>query len=211
MNMKKFLSSLVLLTVLAVMPASAQSVKFGVKGGLNVSSMSFDKDVIKSENHAGWFIGPSLKLSLPVLPIGVDIAAFYDQKKTEVEGVDIKQQNILIPLNVRGNFGLGSLAAIYIAAGPQFGFNVGDDDFSWNISGVENTFQLKKSSLSLNLGAGVSVLKHLEVGFTYNIPLGKTGDANALGVAGDLASNAWSTIMGDAKTNTWSISAAYYF
>ena len=212
MSMKKFLSSLVLLAVMAVMPASAQIAKFGVKGGLNVSSMSFDKDVVNSENRAGWFIGPSLKLSLPVLPIGVDIAAFYDQKETGINDEVIKQQSIIIPLNLRGNFGLGSLAAVYIAAGPQFGFNVGDDDFSWTMDGVNNSFQLKKSSLSLNLGAGVTVLKHLEIGFAYNIPLGNTSDASVLGVAGNLAGEAWDTITGnDAKTNTWSISAAYYF
>ena len=209
--MKKFLSSLVLLAALAVMPANAQLIKFGVKGGLNVSSMSLSTDDLKSENRAGWFIGPSAKLSLPVLPVGIDIAALYDQKQTEVEGVDIKQQSILIPLNVRGNFGLGSLASIYIAAGPQFGFNVGGDDFAWSINGVNNTFQLKKSSLSLNLGAGVSVLKHLELGFVYNIPLGKTGDADAGTLVGGVIDNAWTNIMGDAKTNTWSISAAYYF
>ena len=209
--MKKFLSSLVLLTVLAVVPANAQGLKFGLKGGMNVSNMSFDKDVIDSKNRVGWFIGPSLKFSLPLIPLGFDVAAFYDQKETEVDNVDIKQQSILIPVNVRGNFGLGSLASVYVAAGPQFGFNVGDDEFSWSISGAQNTFQLKKSSLSLNLGAGVTVLKHLEVGFLYNIPLGNTGDASVLGVAGDLAGEAWSTIMGDAKTNTWSISAAYYF
>ena len=208
--MKKFLSSLVLLAVLAVMPASAQSIKFGVKGGMNVSSMSFDKDVIDSENRVGWFIGPSMKLSLPI--IGFDIAAFYDQKETEVDNVAIKQQSILIPVNVRGNFGLGSLASIYLAAGPQFGFNVGDDEFSWlSTDSYTNTFQLKKSSLSLNLGAGVTVLKHLEVGFVYNIPLGKTGDADVLGTTGELISNTWKNVMGDAKTNTWSISAAYYF
>ena len=210
--MKKFLSSLVLLAMLAVIPASAQSVKFGVKGGLNVSSMSFDKDVIDSENRAGWFIGPSLKLSLPVLPIGVDIAAFYDQKETGINDEVIKQQSVIIPVNLRGNFGLGSLAAVYIAAGPQFGFNVGDDDFSWTMNGVNNTFQLKKSSFSLNLGAGVTVMKHLEIGFAYNIPLGNTSDASVLGVAGDLAGQAWNEIIGnEAKTNTWSISAAYYF
>ena len=207
--MKKFLSSLVLLAMLAVMPANAQSVKFGVKGGLNVSSMSFDKDVIHSKNRAGWFIGPSVKLSLPI--VGFDIAAFYDQKETEVEDVTIKQQSVLIPVNVRGNFGLGSLASIYIAAGPQFGFNIGDDEFSWTVSGTQNTFQLKKSSLSLNLGAGVTVLKHLEVGFAYNIPLGNTGDADVLSAAGTAVSNTWKDIMDDAKTNTWSISAAYYF
>ena len=209
--MKKFLSSLVLLTVLAVVPANAQGLKFGLKGGMNVSNMSFGKDVIDSKNRVGWFIGPSLKFSLPLIPLGFDVAAFYDQKETEVDNVDIKQQSILIPVNVRGNFGLGSLASVYVAAGPQFGFNVGDDEFSWSISGAQNTFLLKKSSLSLNLGAGVTVLKHLEVGFVYNIPLGKTGDADVLGTTGELISNTWKNVMGDAKTNTWSISAAYYF
>lgn len=214
--MKKFLSSLVLLAMLAVIPANAQLLKFGVKGGLNVSSMSISEDVIKSENRAGWFIGPSLKLSLPVLPVGVDIAAFYDQKETGINDEVIKQQSVIIPVNLRGNFGLGSLAAVYIAAGPQFGFNVGDDTFSWNVAkmseNVPNTFQLKKSSLSLNLGAGVTVLKHLEIGFAYNLPLGNTSDASVLSVASDVAGEAWKTITGsDAKTNTWSISAAYYF
>ena len=208
--MKKFLSSLVLLAVLAVVPTNAQGLKFGVKGGLNVSSMSLDEKIIKSENRAGWFIGPSAKLSLPI--IGFDIAAFYDQKETEVNDVTIKQQSILIPVNVRGNFGLGSLASIYLAAGPQFGFNVGDDEFSWlSTDSYTSTFQLKKSSLSLNLGAGVTVLKHLEVGFVYNIPLGNTGEANVLDTTGKLISNTWKSVMGDAKTNTWSISAAYYF
>ena len=210
--MKKFLSSLVLLTVLAVVPANAQGLKFGLKGGMNVSNMSFDKDVIDSKNRVGWFIGPSLKFSLPLIPLGFDVAAFYDQKETEINDEAIKQQSILIPLNVRGNFGLGSLASIYVAAGPQFGFNVGDDEFKWTMGGVENSFQLKKSSLSLNLGAGVTVLKHLEVGFIYNIPLGNTSEASVLTVASDLVGQPKSAITGnDAKTNTWSISAAYYF
>ena len=155
--MKKFLSSLVLLTVLAVVPANAQGLKFGVKGGLNVSSMSLDEKVIKSENRAGWFIGPSAKLSLPI--IGFDIAAFYDQKQTEIDGVDIKQQSILIPVNVRGNFGLGSLASIYLAAGPQFGFNVGDDEFSPKTAAFTRLFPIMciLSSFSFSLFFSITV------------------------------------------------------
>ena len=206
--MKKFLSSLALLTVLAVMPANAQLVKFGLKGGMNRSSMSFDEKDISSDGRVGWFIGPSAKLSLPVLPVGFDIAALYDQKETKVNDKSIKQQNILIPVNVRGNFGIGSTASIYVAAGPQFGFNVGDDNFSWKSvkADAENTFQLKKSSFSINVGAGVSVLKHIEVGFAYNIPIGTTGDLQ-LKDATDAAKN----IIDDTKVNTWTISAAYYF
>ena len=201
--MKKFLSSLVLLAVMAVMPASAQLVKFGVKGGINKSSMNFDEDVI-TKDRVGWFVGPSLKVSLPLLPLGFDIAAFYDQKESEIDNMaTIKQQSILVPVNVRANIGLGSSAAVYLAAGPQFGFNVGDDEFKWNKEGIENKFQLKKSAFSVNLGAGVTVLKHLELGFTYNIALGSTADISL--------KNAVKEIKDDSKVNAWTISAAYYF
>ena len=201
--MKKFLSSLVLLAVMAGMPASAQLVKFGVKGGINKSSMSFDEDVI-TKDRVGWFVGPSLKVSLPLLPLGFDIAAFYDQKESEIDNMaTIKQQSILVPVNVRANIGLGSSAAVYLAAGPQFGFNVGDDEFKWNKGDIENKFQLKKSAFSVNLGAGVTVLKHLELGFTYNIALGSTADISL--------KNAVKEIKDDSKVNAWTISAAYYF
>ena len=201
--MKKFLSSLVLLAVMAVMPASAQLVKFGVKGGINKSSMNFDEDVI-TKDRVGWFVGPSLKVSLPLLPLGFDIAAFYDQKESEIDNMaTIKQQSILVPVNVRANIGLGSSAAVYLAAGPQFGFNVGDDEFKWNKEGIENKFQLKKSAFSVNLCAGVTVLKHHEMGFTYNIALGSTADISL--------KNAVKEIKDDSKVNAWTISAAYYF
>lgn len=203
--MKKFLSSLVLLAFVAVMPASAQSLKFGVKGGINASTLSFGEEAIDNikEDRIGWFVGPSLKLSL--LPaLGFDIAALYDQKEAEIGTEVIKQQSILVPLNVRANIGLGSLAGIYLAAGPQFGFNVGDDEFEWKKDQINNKFQLKKSSFSVNLGAGVTLMKHLEVGFTYNIPIGDTGDLTW--------ENAYEGLKDkDNKTRTWTVSAAYYF
>jgi opacity protein-like surface antigen len=151
----------------------------------------------------GWFIGPSVKVALPIAGLGVDIAAFYDQKKSEVNNETIKQQNILIPVNARFNFGLGSTASIYLAAGPQVSFNVGDDSFKWNKDNVENTFQLKKSAFSINLGAGVSLLNHLEIGFAYNLGLGKTADATFKQATQD--------IKDDTAPKSWQISAAYYF
>lgn len=194
-------------------PASAQSLSFGVKGGLNVTDMSFDKDVVESSNRAGFFIGPTLQVGLPLPGLGVDISGLYDQKESKVEDETIKQQSIIVPVNVRYKIGLAGQAGIYLAAGPQFGFNVGDDQYTFksvttDASGakenVESTFQLKKSIFSINLGAGVYLTKHLEVGFTYNIALGKTGDMT-FGKAVD-------NIKEDEGTaKTWSVSAALLF
>ena len=78
------------------------------------------------------------------------------------------------------------------------GINVGDENFK--ITNTDN-YQLKKTNFSINLGAGVSLLGHLEVGFNYNIALGKTGDFSL-----NNAKNEY-----DSKNNAWQISAAYYF
>ena len=119
------------------MAAQAQGIKFGVKGGLDVQDMKFNENVFNTENKLGWFVGPTLQVSLPVSGLGVDIAGLYDQKTTEVNGVSIKQKYILVPVNARLKFGLGSSAGIYVAAGPQFAFNVGDKDFKLNKEGQE--------------------------------------------------------------------------
>ena len=207
--MKKIFTVLFVAAVMVAMPAQAQLVKFGVRGGLNVSSMKFNESVFESSNKAGWFIGPTLQVSLPIGGLGADISAFYDQKNLEVNDESVKQKSIVVPVNVRWKFGLGSMAGIYLAAGPQFGFNVGDDYFSWtDMHGYNDTFQMKKSNFSLNLGAGAYITKHVEVGFAYNIGLGKTGEVNALSLIEGGNSN---TTKDNTKANTWQISAAYFF
>ena len=108
-------------------------------------------------------------------------------------------------MNARLKLGLGSTAGLYVAAGPQFAFNVGDDEFKWKKDDIENTFQLKKSSFSINLGAGVYLSQHLEIGFAYNIALGSTADASWK-KATDAALH-----DDDTKPKSWQISAAYYF
>ena len=204
--MKKFFVLMVVMAVTAVMPASAQGVKFGVKGGLNNTEMKFDESVFDAENRFGWFVGPVVRIDLPITGLGVDIAGLYDQRETKVNDEKIQQKSILVPINARLNLGLGDAAGIYVAAGPQFGFNIGDDEFKWkDKDNYENTFQLKKSSFSVNLGAGVYLSDHFEVGFTYNIAMGKTADASFKDAVKTATTN------DETKAKTWTISACYYF
>lgn len=81
--MKKIVSLVLLLTAMTL-SLQAQGVKFGLKGGLNISKMSLNKDVIKSDNQTGFYVGPTVKISLP-LSFGLDIAALYDQRSADVE------------------------------------------------------------------------------------------------------------------------------
>ena len=210
--MKKILFVVALLA--STMTVQALGLKFGIKGGLNLTKMTFSKDVYSSDNQAGFYLGPTLKLSLP-LGFCVDAAVLYDQRSAKVdivdvknapandEGIktvssldtyDIKQKSIQIPINVRYNIGLGSEAGIYLAVGPQFGFPVGDKVYNTKLG----DYTLKSSNLSFNFGAGVYLLDHLEVGFSYNLAAGKSGEFTG-----------YSDI--DTHNNAWQIGAAIYF
>lgn len=211
--MKKiFALALVALGLMAAKPAEA-GIGFGLKGGLNITSMSMSSEVLDASNRTGFFIGPSVKFTLPVVGLGIDASALYDQREAKLKGelsgsdlnTTVKQQAINIPINLRYTFGLGDLAGVYIAAGPQFGFNVGDKNF--DVLKVAN-YKLKSSNFSVNLGAGVTLIKHLEIGFNYNIACGKTGEVTGKGVATDVVK---SLADSSGKSNAWQISAAYYF
>ena len=200
--MKRFFSLVVLFSAMT-MAVQAQNVKFGVKGGLDIQNMKFDNSVFNTDNKLGWFVGPTLQVSLPIGGLGVDIAGLYNQKKYEVNGESIKQQSILVPVNARLNLGIGSTAGVYVAAGPQFSFNIGDDKFEWKKADVENTFQLKKSAFSVNLGAGVFLSSHLEIGFNYNVAVSSAAEASF--------DKGVKAINDDTKPKSWQISATYFF
>ncbi len=194
--MKKFLTVVVLFAALmTAVPAKAE-VKFGLKGGLNLTSMSLDANAIDKSNQAGFFIGPTVKFTLPVVGLGIDASALYDQRKSEVDGTSLKEQSIQIPVNLRYGIGLGSTASIYFFAGPQFGFNVGDKSIKTTTS--EWTF--KSSNISANVGLGVMLLSHLQISANYNFGLGKTGEL-------DMNTN----FKENGKMNAWQIAVAYYF
>ena len=199
---KKITLVLFAIVLMAVAPVQAQ-VKLGVKGGLNITNMSLNSDIVSSSNRTGFFIGPTLKFTLPVVGLGIDAAALYDQREAKSNDKTIKTQNINVPINLRYIIGLGSIAGIYFAAGPQFGFNVGNKNIENNVNTTTTTWNFKDSNFSINLGTGVMLLKHLEIGANYNIVCGKTGDVTV--------TKATNSVTGKNRSNAWQISAAYYF
>lgn len=195
---------MVVAVLMSALPAKAQF-GFGLRGGVNLTNLSLSKDMLSSSNRAGFFIGPSVKFTVPLVGVGVDVSALYDQRNTGIEGETIVEKNIFLPINVRYDLGLGSMASVFVKAGPQFGWNVGGKTFKLN-SDTFSEFQLKKSNISLNVGLGAFLLKHLELGITYNIALGKTGEVSVL--------DATKTVVGDViktRTNAWQLNLAYYF
>lgn len=197
--MKKVLNVILLLIVLGVaIPVQAQ-LQWGIRGGVNLAKASFSGSDLKSDNFTGFFIGPTAEFTIPIIGLGIDGAILFSQTGIKAEGETLKRQSFEIPVNLKYNIGLGRILGVYVAAGPQFGIGLNDDELKLG----DSSFSFKKSNLSLNLGAGVKLIKHLQAGFTYNIPLGKTAEYD--GVV-DAVEDAFS-----AKLKTWQIHIAYMF
>ena len=147
--MKKVLT-LIVMAVAFAMPSQAQ-IKFGLQGGLNMSNISVkdaaDNPGAAVKSRTGFFIGPTVKFTLPIVGLGIDAAAVYDQREGKASNNEtIKSQSIQIPINVRYGFGLGNLAEVFAFAGPQFGFNVGGKKTWEQVA----EWTLKSSNLSAN-------------------------------------------------------------
>ena len=135
--MKKIFA-VVLLAVAFAMPSKAQF-SWGIQAGLNMSNISV-KDAADNvgtavKSRTGFFVGPTVKFTLPLVGLGIDASALYDQREGKAGDETIKSQSIQIPINVRYGFGLGSVAEVFAFAGPQFGFKLsGDNKLNYNIA-----------------------------------------------------------------------------
>ena len=209
--MKKILGilSLAVVMMMAAVPADAQ-VKLGLTGGVNLSKMSLNKmPELSSNNRAGWFVGPKVLVKIPLVGLGADAAVLYSQRRMNVENeagesASKNYNSVEIPINLRYSVGLSSLASVFLATGPQFGFNVGNKTWkafdSKDLFGSgEEKFQLKKSNVTWNIGVGAMLLNHVEASVGYNFGVSKL--AKRFGNEGG----------GTIKGNTWQLKVAYYF
>ena len=163
--MKKIFSAFIIAVgcMFMAMPAQAQLIKWGVKGGVNLTKIDWDGGYKgNKDNSAGFFIGPMAEITIPIVGLGVDGALLFSQ---------------------------GSLLGVYFAAGPDFFFDFDKKD----------NVDRKKTQVGLNLGVGVKLIKHLQVGVNYQFPMGDSFKWKEVGHA-----------IG-AKNKTWQISAAYLF
>lgn len=199
------------LTLAFGMNANAQ-IKFGVRAGANLVNMKISDglDNLKGNNRAGFYVGPTVKFTLPIVGLGVDASAVYDQRTSDVSYTNdlgnpdserVTARAINIPINVRYGVGLGSVADIFAFAGPQFGFNISKSKFL----GV-NEWTWRSSNFSVNVGIGATILSKLEIKANYNIACGKTGEANVWNTTRTAVEKTFKS-----KYNSWQVGLAYYF
>lgn len=187
--------------------AQAQSFSYGITAGYNLSKVKVSgyTENFSSDNRAGWFLGPKIAFNT-VLGIGVDAALEYSQRKLYTNINDTRDtetyRTIEIPINLRYNIGLGKKAGVYIATGPQFGFSLQKMD--WSNVGTGSNFSKENMNTTWNIGGGLRLLNHFEVGIGYNFALGKIGKAIVNEGTNDEHELKY-------KTNTFQVQLTYLF
>ena len=204
MTMKRFWALALALAV--IMPAMAQF-RFGVRAGLNVNSLHFNKEIFDENNRAGFTGGVMAEFTVPIIGVGADLGVMYVRrnsqfmqtladKTTEVQ--NLNSDYIEIPLNIKYKIGIPAISSIlkpYIFTGPSFAFLTSKQH-------IENFVHDKTCDIAWNFGLGLEFFNHLQVGASYG--LGMTKAFQAVNLAGDAAGI-------EGKNRYWTVTAAWLF
>lgn len=148
--------------VLALSFANAQDVKFGVKGGLNIASITNSDNANSLTGfHVGFFAELNVSEKFTLQP-----EVLYSIQGAKDSGITLNLGYINLPI----------MAKYYVAKdfslefGPQIGFLISAkakvDGESGNVKDL-----LKSTDFGLNLGAAYDISKNMTVGLRYNLGL----------------------------------------
>ncbi len=225
--MKKIILSLVLLvSFVGAQTASAFSFDWGVTGGFNLTKLKFDKasKSFDTNGQAGWFLGLKANVGL-IGGFGLDGALLYNQMKytttanldlgavstNEIVSINETARSFAIPINLKYSIGLGKMANVYVTTGPQFDFAMGDKNDEDNTTAIVSSFEQENMTTSWNVGAGVKLFKHLDLGLSYNFGLSKAAKQTIDIVGGTTVGTTLPYEFNNVKANTFKIQATYYF
>ncbi len=219
--MKKLKITLVmaLVAITACFQANAGSpFRFGVKAGLNVDKISFNKDswekTFNEDNRCGFTAGVTTEFTVPVIGIGMDLSLMYTRMNSTVPfvdedgliGTDKASKNFLeIPLNLKYKLSLPAISRIvipYVYTGPTLALKLGGKS-----DGFVTT---KTAQWGWNLGLGVELIKHLQIGAGYTFGINnivKFAD-KTVGMPSFLPGAEDNVKL---KNNYWTVTAAYMF
>ena len=206
-------------TFLSVTESSAQ-IKYGVKGGLNLSDVvimdtwrgsSEKNQSISISNRNGFFIGPTALLSTPIKRLDIDASLLFDQRGVETKSIDLlggrpyktttTQQQLVLPVNARYNLISGKSVSLFVFAGPQLGINIGKRENKTD----HGSFVFNRASFSINAGAGLLLARHIQISANYNIVCKKNAETWVN------RNTSYANETGRSRFHAWQFSVGYYF
>jgi hypothetical protein len=196
--MKKIILSAIAIFAFGVV--SAQDVRFGVKAGLNIATLTGDVvDDIKSK--IGFNVGGFSEIKISE-KFAVQPELLYSTQGAKFDGGSESLNYINIP--VMAKFFVAE--SFSIEAGPQIGFltsakaKFDDEDVSVDIKD-----ELKSIDFGLNFGAGYDFTPNLSAGLRYNLGLSNIADNESNDEEG------FETEDFELKNSVFSLSLSYKF
>lgn len=177
---------LIALAILASCALNAQSVDFGLKGGLNLSSLSENNSGYSYQNRLGYHIGGLAQINLtPQVAIQPEVVYSSQGTKYTANGTEhnLALNYLNIPVMLQAKVGRG----VYAEVGPQFGFLTSVND---KIGDVETNYfttqDFKNTDVALGFGLGFQGSSGVGVDARYNLGL---TDINNTGRSNNLRNN----------------------
>lgn len=206
--MKVKISALIALMAIAT-SSFAQEVEFGLKGGINVSSIHVEpqEDLPNPDSRIGFHLGGvatldmSEKLDIQAELLLNTLGAKFEQAE-EIERVKLTYLSLsgVLKYHIDDKFN--------IVLGPQLSFLAGgefeeEDKIENSRESLDANNFYKSTDLSLALGAGYRIDKNIEVGVRYNIGLTDNND--------DAIEEGFFDANQTLKNRFLQLSAIYYF
>lgn len=191
--------------------ANAKILSFGIKAGLNVNSLHFNKDFAKDlmskSNSTGWEAGVMAEANIPIIGLGFDVSLMYARMNNSTQAYDSQDPSIvfngknvgknflMIPVNVKYKFNLPVVSKYlvpFIFTGPDFAFKLDKE--------ILNSMKTKTCQVAWNVGLGVEFVQHLQIAASYGF--GVNNIADKMGV---------NSPDFNVKNNYWTVTAAWLF
>ena len=187
-----------IMVMVASQPLAAQ-VRLGVRGGLSLGKLKFEREVIDSDNRIGWTAGLLLDVNIPVVGLGFEVSAMYTHRNNRLTDNEriYKRDYIDVPVYARYRLSLPSIdrvVAPLVFTGPCFSFLFSDNGNEY--------YKNRKTYMSWDVGGGVDLFNRLRVTATYGIGMSKAMKVIGQDYNGEQVNG---------KNRYWTLSAALLF
>lgn len=209
MKTTKLFSVTFIAVLLLISTTTFGQIRLGIRADVGVEKPSFSTDMFHVDNMNAFKVGPTVEFMLPAVNFGIEGAVLYANNKMDVRDVnengigsvvdEIDFHYIDVPVNLKYKIGVASPLKIYLAAGPYARFLVAKDDFTF--AEIGDKVKAKDFQAGVNLGAGVNILNHLQVGVNYGIKLTDNYSVDQ---------PQWDEAFNN-KDGVWSLTATIYF
>ena len=176
--MNRFIRVTLILSLITAASAQAQ-VAFGLKGGLNLTTLDVKDPELSYESRTGYHAGIFLRSKMDKIAIQPELLLFTQQGDLESSFFGSARESFTY-LSVPVILKFYPVAGLNIQLGPQFGFLIdGEREYdSFFGSGTEDiTDHYKKSDVSVSVGGGYDFGFGLGLDVRYNIGVKDINDA----------------------------------